>query len=70
MGPARVHYGFDHLDYHAAAKDGGFRFAVLGDRGTEFSKHGIELVDCHLISNASKPFIDENLLLPILFTFC
>jgi CofD-related protein of GAK system len=35
-----------------------------------FARHGIELIDCQLISNASKPFIDENLLLPQLLALC
>ena len=35
-----------------------------------FARQGIELIDCPLISRASKPYIDENLLLPQLLALC
>jgi len=35
-----------------------------------FVRQGIELIDCPLITNASKPFIDENHLLPVLLALC
>jgi CofD-related protein of GAK system len=35
-----------------------------------FTRQGIKLIDCPLISSASKPLIDENLLLTKLFTMC
>ena len=35
-----------------------------------FKRQGIKLIDCQLINNASKPYIDENLLLPVLLALC
>ena len=35
-----------------------------------FARQGIKLVDYSIISSASKPFIDENMLLPVLLALC
>jgi CofD-related protein of GAK system len=35
-----------------------------------FKRQGIKLIDCPLINSASKPYIDENLLLPVLLALC
>lgn len=41
-----------------------------GIEETYFTRKGIKLVNCHLISHEDKFFIDENLLLPILLSMC
>ena len=41
-----------------------------GIDGAHFSRLGITLMDCPLISRSSKPFIDAELLLPVLLTLC
>jgi CofD-related protein of GAK system len=35
-----------------------------------FTRKGIQLIECSLISRSSSPYIDETLLLPVLLSFC